>query len=111
MSTPPARGWERDPSRRETPTTPHHPGGPLRRVSRGARRGIIGKRDRQQRIFDEVVEDGGRAGAFAIAEPLEASRAIVTMCTAVASWYRRTGPMSAEQIVDTYRDLALNIVG
>jgi len=83
----------------------------LRSLSPRGQRRIIGKRDRQQRIFDGVVEDGVSAGIFPVAEPLEASRAIVTMCTAVASWYRRTGPMAAQQIVDTYRDLALNMVG
>jgi AcrR family transcriptional regulator len=83
----------------------------LRSLSPPARRRIIGKRDRQQRLFDLVVENGVSAGAFTTGAPLEASRAIVTMCTAVANWYRRGGPLTAEEIVGTYRDLALNTVG
>jgi AcrR family transcriptional regulator len=83
----------------------------LRSLSAHARRRIIGKRDRQQRIFDAVVDGGVRDGVFHVSEPLEASRAIVSMCTAVANWFRRTGPMTADEIVDTYRDLALNTVG
>jgi hypothetical protein len=33
------------------------------------------------------------------------------MCTAVASWYRRSGPLSTDEIVDLYRELALNTLG
>jgi AcrR family transcriptional regulator len=83
----------------------------LRSLVSHTRTRIVGKRDRQERIFRGVVDAGVRAGVFTVTEPREASRAIVTMCTAVASWYHRTGPMSAAQIVDTYRRLALNTVG
>jgi hypothetical protein len=33
------------------------------------------------------------------------------MCTAVASWYRKSGPLTPVAIADTYGDLALSTVG
>lgn len=83
----------------------------LRSLTAVGRRRIVGKRDRQQRMFDQAVEDGVDAGVFTTSAPLEASRAIVTMCTAVASWYRPSGALEADEIVATYRDLALSTVG
>jgi hypothetical protein len=53
---------------------------------------IVGKREHQQRIFDSVVEDDVAAGVFHLEWPREASRALVTMCTSVATWFRRDGP-------------------
>ena len=83
----------------------------LRSLTPLARKRMVSKRDRQQRIFDRAVEDGVQVGVFTTPAPREASRAVVTMCTTVASWYRRTGPLSADEIVSTYRDLALNTIG
>lgn len=82
----------------------------LRSLSRSARKRVIGKRDRQQRIFDRVVEQGVEAGFFQLEWPLETSRALVTMCTAVATWFRRDGPWSSDQTVALYRTLARNLV-
>jgi AcrR family transcriptional regulator len=83
----------------------------LRSLSPAARERTIGKRDRQQHIFDTVVAEGVAAGVFDIEPHREASRAIVTMCTAVATWYRRGGPRPAQELVEIYRQLARNIVG
>jgi AcrR family transcriptional regulator len=82
----------------------------LRSLSAQARKRMIGKRDRQQRLFDGVVDEGMEAGIFSVEAPHEASRAIVTMCTAVATWYHRNGQLQPDEIVEIYRDLARNVV-
>jgi AcrR family transcriptional regulator len=82
----------------------------LRSLSRSARRRVIEKRDRQQRLFDDVIEDGTRAGLFDLDWPREASRALVTMCTSVATWFRRDGAWSSDDVVKLYRQLARNLV-
>jgi AcrR family transcriptional regulator len=82
----------------------------LRSLPPDYRREVIALRDRQQRIFDAVVEDGVQAGKFHLDFPHETSRAVVTMCTAVASWYHTDGPMSVTETVTLYRTLALNLV-
>lgn len=83
----------------------------LRSLEPDARRRIIAKRDRQQHLFDEVIQDAVRAGVFSVGDPLLASRALVTMCTAVASWYKPSGPLSTEQIVRAYLELGLSTLG
>lgn len=69
------------------------------------------KRMRQQRIFEDVLTDGAKRGAFATPYPVDAARAIVTMCTAVAGWYRPDGPLSREEITHRYEQLALAAAG
>ena len=82
----------------------------LRSLEPAARALIVAKRDVQQRIFDRVVRDGVRRGAFGTAHPGDAARVITTACTAVAAWYRPDGPLSGEAIVDRYRAIALDAV-
>ena len=71
----------------------------------------LAKRHRQQRLFDGVISQGAKLGVFATPIPLEASRAIVVMCTGVASWFSPKGPMSRAEVVRRYQRLALDMVG
>ena len=69
------------------------------------------KRRQQQRLFNQVVEEGVAQGAFSTALPQEAARAIVVMCTGVAGWFSPRGKLSREQVVRRYQRLALDMVG
>ena len=71
----------------------------------------LAKRLEQQRLFDEVVADGVRRGAFGTPLPREASRAIVVMCTGVAAWFSPRGRLSRAEVVERYQRLALDMVG
>lgn len=66
----------------------------------------IGRRDRQQRVFDGILEDGARRATFRTPWPVETSRAVVTLCTGVAQWFRAGGPLPAETVADRYVVLA-----
>lgn len=68
-------------------------------------------RARQQEQIDAIVRAGVAAGQFDVEYPLDASRAVVTMCVAVSQWYRPGGELSAEEIVHRYLQLCLNTVG
>ena len=83
----------------------------LRSLDESLSQRIIEKRDRQQRLFDQVVVSGAERRLFSTPHPLDASRAVVTMCTAVAGWYREGGPLSPSEIARRYADLALATVG
>lgn len=72
---------------------------------------VVSKRDAQQRIFDRVVLDGAAQGVFTTTTPREAARFMVSACTAVATWYRTSGPLSPDQIVMHYQAIALDAVG
>ena len=83
----------------------------LRSLDEPGRSTILSKRDRQMRHFYRVVREGVERGQFRTQFPTEAARGIITMCTAVATWYHRTGPLSPEEIAHRYADLALAMVG
>jgi AcrR family transcriptional regulator len=83
----------------------------LRSLSAPMLRRVLAKRDRQQRMFDELIGPGVADGVFNVDEPALASRAVVTMCTGVANWYQRSGPLSPDDIVRVYRELVLNTLG
>jgi AcrR family transcriptional regulator len=72
---------------------------------------IISKRDQQKQIFERVVLDGVERGVFTTPYPKEATMALVTMCTAVAQWYRPDGPLRPDEIADRYADLGLAMLG
>jgi hypothetical protein len=61
--------------------------------------------------FYRVVQEGVERGQFRTPFPTETARGIVTMCTAVATWYRAAGPLPAEEIARRYADIALAMVG
>ncbi|WP_254716361.1 TetR/AcrR family transcriptional regulator [Actinomadura sp. WMMB 499] len=83
----------------------------LRSLTEQARRLIVSKRDTQQRMFDRVVRDGVVRGAFGTPHPKEAARMIVTACTAVATWFWESGPMSPDEVAAVYQRMALDTVG
>lgn len=83
----------------------------LRSLDEPARNTVLGKRDQQMQLFYRVVRDGVDRGSFRTPFPTEAARGIITMCTAVATWYRKTGPLPPEDIAHRYAELALAMVG
>ena len=83
----------------------------LRALEEPTRSRHLDKRHRQQRLFDEVVAQGAERGAFGTPIPLEASRAVVVMCTGVAGWFSPDGPLTRAEIALRYERLALDMVG
>ena len=74
----------------------------IRSLEGPARAGHIAARDRQQKLLDDVVAEGSRLGRFTTRYPKDASRAVTTMCTGVAQWYRAGGPLSPEELAARY---------
>lgn len=82
----------------------------MRSLAPEARERVAAVRRAEQRLVDVEVEEAARSGAFATKQPHEAARAVVTMCTALAQWYRGHGPATAEHIAEQYVDFALDLV-
>ncbi|QSE93188.1 TetR family transcriptional regulator [Rhodococcus pseudokoreensis] len=76
-----------------------------------SRQAYIALRDEQQEMLDDIVRDGVAAGHFRTPFPEDASRAVVTMCVAVSTWYREDGPLSPDELVDRYLAIARSAVG
>lgn len=76
-----------------------------------ARRAYIGLRDEQQKMLDDIVREGVVTGEFTTPYPEDASRAVTTMCVAVATWYRQDGPLTPTELVHRYLAVARSAVG
>jgi AcrR family transcriptional regulator/DNA-binding XRE family transcriptional regulator len=83
----------------------------MRNLEPAPRERMSGLRRAQQQVVEVEVEAAVGAGRFSTPFPREASRAVVTMCTALAQWYRPCGPTSAEQIAQVHVRLALDLMG
>ncbi len=83
----------------------------LRALEEPVRSRHLDKRHQQQRLFDDAVVRGAELGVFTTPIPLEASRAVVVMCTGVAGWFSPKGPLSRAEIARRYERLALDMVG
>jgi len=85
--------------------------GEIRSLNGTARSEHIAARDRQQRLMDSIIQQGVETGIFSTHYPREASTAIITMCTGVAQWFQPDGPLSPEELVERYREIAAKAVG
>jgi AcrR family transcriptional regulator len=72
---------------------------------------IMVKRDSYQRTIYEIIAEGQRRGEFEVRDVAGVTRALITMCTAVFTWYREDGTSTPEEIADLYSELALRMVG
>jgi AcrR family transcriptional regulator/DNA-binding XRE family transcriptional regulator len=73
-------------------------------------RKIAALRTAQSRMVYDEVDAAVRAGRFTADKPHERARAIVTMCTALPTWWRPAGPYSPEQIAEQYVTFALDLM-
>jgi AcrR family transcriptional regulator len=83
----------------------------MRSLEPASRQRIARSRTEVQRLVDTAVLDGAARGLFRTRYPLDASRAVVTMSAAVATWYQLCGPMTPEDVAERYVDYALAVLG
>jgi Tetracyclin repressor-like, C-terminal domain len=60
----------------------------MRSLDVGNRQKIASMRTAQQRMIDHEVDQAVRFGRFRADHPHEAARAVVTMCTALPTWWQ-----------------------
>ncbi|MDN4175685.1 TetR/AcrR family transcriptional regulator [Nocardioides sp. SOB77] len=82
----------------------------IRSLAPESRRQYVDRRDEQQRMLDRVVVAGADAGVFGTPYPLDAARAVATLCVGVASWYREDGPLDPDELVARHLVLARGLV-
>ncbi|SFT07835.1 TetR/AcrR family transcriptional regulator [Saccharopolyspora flava] len=85
--------------------------GEMRYLSPGNRRRYGARRKDVENVLTEVIENGVEKGVFALADPVETSRALLGMCQSVGRWYHPDGPLSPEELAERYVDIALMTVG
>lgn len=82
----------------------------IRSLEPTARALHIAARDRQQQILDRIVASGAESGAFTTEYPRDTTRAIVTLCTSVAQWYRPGGEITPEELAERYVTLVFRML-
>lgn len=69
---------------------------------------IVKKRDEYEQIFQELLEEGKATGVFTLADHKILSYAILTLCSAGASWFKPNGRLSVDEIAAIYEAFILN---
>jgi AcrR family transcriptional regulator len=82
----------------------------LRSLTAEGRKEIVRMRDRMEEIFFTVISEGAAAGEFGTRLSRQATRAILAMSTAVATWYSPRGALSSSEVAAQYVQLALALV-
>jgi len=65
-------------------------------------RAIVRKRDEYETIFQDLIRQGTAEGVFADVDVKILSYAILTLCTAGATWYNPGGRLTVGEIADIY---------
>lgn len=71
----------------------------------------LAMRDAQEQLLREIVQRGADSGVFSVPDPKATARALATLFTGIAQWFRTDGPRSAESIAAEYTEFAMRLVG
>ncbi|MFJ9707231.1 TetR/AcrR family transcriptional regulator [Streptomyces sp. NPDC101234] len=82
--------------------------GEVRNLEPENRERYVAQRTELSLMLRAVVDDGITDGVFHTPYPVEAVRAVVSMCQAVAVWYRPEGPLGEAEVAQRYVELALD---
>ncbi len=68
----------------------------------------IKRRDRFEKIWRDLIEEGLRDGLYDCTDPALAARTLLGLLNWTIMWYRPRGSLSPIEIADQYADLLLN---
>jgi AcrR family transcriptional regulator len=68
---------------------------------------ILARRDNHELAFRNAIADGVEAGDFRLIDERIAARSLLSALNGIAGWWRPDGPLSADQIAESYADLNL----
>lgn len=80
----------------------------LRGISAEHYRAIVKKRDEYEAIFQALIRQGAEEGVFAGGDVKILSYAILTLCTAGATWYNPSGRLEVDEIADIYENFIIS---
>ncbi len=83
----------------------------LRSLEEPGKAEVLAMRDAYEEALREILADGKRAGLFDLDHPGIHARAVLAMLTGVTVWYRPDGPLTREEIINSYVDAALRSAG
>ena len=74
----------------------------LRGLTREHYQAIVRRRDEYETIFQDLIRQGVEEGVFANVDVKILSYAILTLCTAGATWFNSEGRLTVGEIADIY---------
>ena len=83
----------------------------LRNLSPGNFAEIEALRHDYETELERILQDGVAAGVFDVPDPKVATLAVIAMLTGVTTWYRETGRLSRDEVVETYCAMVRRLVG
>lgn len=83
----------------------------MRSLEPASYRRIARLRHHVQDVLDQQIEAAVAARAVSPRHPRDAGKAIATMCTSLAQWFRPDGATTPEQIAREYAELAVSMLG
>lgn len=66
---------------------------------------ILSLRDYYEKLLQELLQDGMARGVFRQSDVKVASYAIIAMCTEVSTWFRPTGRLGVQQVIEIYHQM------
>lgn len=72
---------------------------------------IVATRRRLRLDLKGIIDRGVAAGVFEVGDSTVVSNAILNMSIRIPDWFRREGPLSAEDVAELHADLALRMAG
>ncbi|NKQ57695.1 TetR/AcrR family transcriptional regulator [Amycolatopsis sp. K13G38] len=82
----------------------------IRYLTGAVRKRVVAARDSTQGIYEELVAEGAAAGDFLTPYPDDAARNIVSMVSAISTWYRAGGRLNAEELGGQHARYALALL-
>lgn len=80
----------------------------LRGLTRDHYRIIVERRDEYEKIFQDLIRKGKEEGVFGDVDVKILSYAILTLCTAGASWFNPGGRLTVDEIADIYENFIVD---
>jgi AcrR family transcriptional regulator len=66
------------------------------------------RRDRFEGLWRTLIQEGVASGVFSCEDPAQATRALLGVMNWTITWYRKDGPLTAQEIAVQYAGLFLN---
>ena len=80
----------------------------LRGITAEHFRTIVKKRDEYEAIFQDLIRQGAEESVFANVDVKILSYAILTLCTAGATWYNPNGRLTVDEIAEIYENFIIS---
>jgi AcrR family transcriptional regulator len=72
---------------------------------------VLALRDAYEARWTTAIDDGVAAGELQVADARLATRAVLGMCTEVATWFRPSGSLTPEHVSREFAAMALSMLG